>query len=244
MALYVTLLLAAFFAGLLVYRYDLYEREPWYMILLAVGLGAVAMRLVGAVELLTLGLAHTQGGLAALAAFEEEITRVAVVAAMAAIFPGQFDDPMDGIVYGSIVGLGMGLEESFYLLNLLAAPNILTLPVELVRLLGHLIMGGIAGFGIGMARARVFGWQRALVRTFAVAWALHFVWDWLALASPDESSMSAMHTLAAVAVMLGGIVFYGLLVELGSSLSKERFDPESPRTLWGWPFTVLFKKRG
>lgn len=48
--------------------------------------------------------------------------------------------------------------------------------------------------------------------------------------------MSSMQTVAAIAIMLGGIVFYGMLVQLGSSLSKERFDPESSRTLWGWPF--------
>jgi RsiW-degrading membrane proteinase PrsW (M82 family) len=243
MALYVALLVAAFFAALLVYRYDLYEREPWYMILLAAGVGAVTMRFVGAVELFTLGFAETQGGMAALGALEEELARLAVVGAVAVIFPGQFDDPMDGIVYGSVVGLGMGLEESFYLLNLLSEPNILTLPVELVRLFGHLVMGGITGFGIGMVRGGIFGWQRALARTFAIAWALHFTWDWLALTASNASSMSALRTWAAVAIMLAGIIFYGLLVELGSRLSKERFDPKSDRTLWGWPFTAFFKKR-
>ncbi len=242
MALYVTLLLSALLAVLLVYRYDLYEREPWYMILLAIGLGTVAMRLVGTVELYTLGLTETIGGLAALAAFEEELTRLAVVFGIAVVFPRQFNDPMDGLVYGSFVGLGMGLEESLYILNLLAEPNVLTLPVELVRLFGHLIMGGIAGFGVGMARTGVAGWKPVLARTFAVAWALHFVWDWLALAAPDGSSMSSMQTVAAIAIMLGGIVFYGMLVDLGSSLSKERFDPKSSRTLWGWPFKKLFKK--
>ena len=157
MALYVTLFLSALLAVLLVYRYDLYEREPWYMILLAIVLGAVAMRLVGAVELFTLGFTETTGGLAALAAFEEELTRLAVVFGIATVFPRQFNDPMDGLVYGSIVGLGMGLEESLYLLNLPAEPNVLTLPVELVRLFGHLIMGGIAGFGVGMARTGIAG---------------------------------------------------------------------------------------
>ena len=34
MALYVTLALCLAFAGLLVYRYDVYEREPWCMVVL------------------------------------------------------------------------------------------------------------------------------------------------------------------------------------------------------------------
>ena len=36
--LYVTLAVCTVLAGLLVYRYDLYEREPWYMALIAVAL--------------------------------------------------------------------------------------------------------------------------------------------------------------------------------------------------------------
>ncbi len=43
MLLYVTLALCALLAGLLVYRYDMYDREPWYMMVTAIVVGATAM---------------------------------------------------------------------------------------------------------------------------------------------------------------------------------------------------------
>lgn len=236
LAIYVAVALSAFLAALLVYRYDLYNREPWYMLALAAGLGAATMRLVGGVELLTLGFAEGALAQAAVAAIEEELARVAVVGAIAAVFPRQFDDPMDGIIYGSIVGLGMGLEESFYLLHLLGEPQSATFPVELVRLCGHLVMGGIGGFGIGLARMLVPGWPRALGISLAFAVALHFSWDFVALGSPELGAVPLGLSLVMAAIILAGILVYGALVLLGSRLSRDVFDPSSRRSLWGWPF--------
>jgi RsiW-degrading membrane proteinase PrsW (M82 family) len=236
MNLQVAVAFSAVLAALLVYRYDLYNREPWYLLVLAAGLGAIAMRLVAGVELVTLGYAGGPLGRAAVAATHEELARLVVVFGIAFVFRHHFDDPMDGIIYGSVVGLGMGLEESFYLLNLTRAPNVLTLPVELVRLLGHLVMGGIAGFGVGLASMRTSGWRRALGVTFGFALALHFSWDLIALASTDGASLPPFHSLLAAAVMLAGLIVYGALVLLGSRLSKDVFAPGSVRGLWGWPF--------
>lgn len=243
MALYVALGLCALLAGLLVYRYDLYEREPWYMVVLAVFLGAVSMRLVGALELVSLVLVDSHVAVAALAALHEEAARLAVVIAIAVVFPRQFNDPMDGIVYGSMVGLGMALEESFYLLGLLESPDVLLLPVEAVRLLGHLVMAGIVGFAIGLARVRAPQWPSQLARCLVVAFLLHFSWDWIALAASDAASLTTLQTIASIALMLFGIVFYGSLVVAGSRLSKKMFAPLSPVMLWGWPFTAFLARR-
>jgi RsiW-degrading membrane proteinase PrsW (M82 family) len=236
MSLYVAVALSACLAGLLVYRYDLYNREPWHLLVLAAALGALAMRGAGAVETLSLGFVDGPVVRAAIAALDEELARLGVVSVIAVTFRAQFDDPMDGIIYGSIVGLGMAVEESFYLLNLMRAPNVLTLPVELVRLLGHLVMGGIAGFGVGMAAMKVRGWPSMLIRSFAIALAIHFAWDWIALASPDGASLPAGRSFLGIAVMLGGVLAYGRLVVEGARLSKVRFAPASVRSLWGWPF--------
>ena len=243
MALYVTLSLCALLAGLLVYRYDLYEREPLPMLLLAVAAGGVGMRLVGAVELWSLDFVGSIWAIAALAALHEEMARFVLVFGIAALFPRQFNDPMDGLVYGSMVGLGMALEESFYLLGLLKAPGPITLPLELVRLAGHLVMGGIVGFGLGLARVSIPGWKPKLVQCFLIATAIHFVWDWIALTAPDSAPLSTFQTVASVAVMLFGMLFYGALVHEGSVLSKRRFAPESSLELWGWPFTALKRRR-
>lgn len=236
MPLYIAVLLSAFLAALLVYRYDLYNRESWTMLALAAVAGAVTMHLVAGLELFTFGYFDGDAVGSAIGAFYEELTRLAVVGAIAVVFPKEFDDPMDGIIYGAIVGLGMGVEESFSLLNLMAAPNLLTLPVELVRLCGHLVMGGICGFGVGIVRMRLAGWPRALGWSFAIAFALHFGWDWVALASPDGSSLTELRTLLAIIIMLSGMLVFGMMVHLGSRLSRGLFAPGSARSLWGWPF--------
>lgn len=242
MALYLALGFCALLAALLVYRYDLYEREPWYLILLAIVAGAAGMRVVGAVELVSLALVDSHVAVAALAALHEETARFLIVVGIALVFPRHFNDPMDGIVYGSMVGLGMALEESFYLLSLLEAPDVLLLPVEIVRLLGHLVMAGIVGFGIGLARTRIPGWPSQLVRCLVVAFFLHFAWDWIALDASDASSLTSIQTVVSIALMLFGILFYGSLVMVGSTLSKRMFAPESAMVLWGWPFTVFLAR--
>ncbi len=242
MALYSALGLCALLFALLVYRYDLYEREPWYIIVLAVALGALGMRLIGAIELVSLAFVDSYVAVAALAALHEEAARLVMVLAIAFVFPRQFNDPMDGIVYGSMVGLGMALEESFYMLGLLDAPDVLLLPVELVRLLGHLVMAGIVGFAIGLARTRVPGWASQLVQCLVVAFLLHFLWDWISFEAVDAGSMTSLQTVASIGLMLFGMFFYGSLVVVGSRLSKQMFAPKSSAMLWGWPFTVFLAR--
>jgi RsiW-degrading membrane proteinase PrsW (M82 family) len=229
MVLYVAVCVCAVLAAILVYRYDLYNREPWYMIALAGGLGFLVMRMVAGVELWALGLVETRAAEAAVASFLEEAARLAAVVALALVFPRDFDDPMDGIIYGSIMGLGMAVEESLYFLQFRSDADRLLFPLELVRLCGHLVMGGIAAFGVRV------GW-RVLFATFAAALVLHFSWDWVALAAADRSTMSAELTLAAAGIMLAGIALYGTLVVLGSRLSRGAFAPTSARALWGFPF--------
>jgi len=235
-SLYAAVCLSAFLAAVLVYRYDLYNREPWYLIALAAGLGFATMRVVATTELWALGLVEAHAAEAAVAAILEETTRLAAVVAIAFAFPRKFDDPMDGIIYGSIVGLGMAAEESLHFLQARSAADLLLFPLELVRLLGHLVMGGIGGFGVGIGRMGTSGWRRALVLSFSTAIALHFSWDWVALAAADRTTMSTELTLLAAAIMLVGIGIYGALVVLGSRLSRATFAPESVRSLWGFPF--------
>lgn len=242
MPLYAAVALCALLAGLLVYRYDLYDREPWYALVFAAFLGALGMRLVGAIELESMAHIESRTVLAALAAVHEELARLVLVFLLAFVLGKHFNDPMDGIVYGSTVGLGMALEESYYTISLLPEPPAYLLPVELVRLLGHLIMGGIVGFAVGLRRAGISRWKHKLFVCVLTATIMHFIWDALAL-SADDGVLSGPQTFAAISVILFGMIFYGSLVVAGSKLSKTMFAPSSQASLWGWPFTVLFEKR-
>jgi len=238
--LYPALVACAAAAAWIVYRYDLYEREPWYMLLLAAGVGFGVMALMSVVEPWTLSLygpePRPDDVVAAVAATHEEMARLLIVAALAVVLPRQLNDPMDGLIYGSIVGLGMAIEESLFYLDLDPAVGDVLPPTEIVRLCGHLVMGGITCFAIGMARFRMRGWAPALAGCVLLSMTLHFIWDHIAFNAGSKGVMSRGQTAAAVTVMIGGMLVYGRLTVTASRWSRAMFEPGSRRRLWGWPF--------
>jgi RsiW-degrading membrane proteinase PrsW (M82 family) len=242
---FVTLGLCALLTAGLVYRYDLYEHEPVALLALAVGLGAGAMALSGGAEAGVLGRLTTAGPLAvaAVAAFTEEAAKLLVVVAVAVLARREFDDPMDGVVYGSMAGLGMALEESVFYARLSPAKPMLLPVAELVRLWAHVVLGGIVGFPLGFWRTRPRAAAEAAVLALGVAFLLHFGWDALVLSMPEGAAPGAARTLAGIVLMLCSLALYGRLVVLASARSRLELGPLSPRGLWGWPFDRLSRRR-
>ncbi len=238
--LYATLALCSTLAALLVYRYDLYEREPWYMVVLMAGAGAGAMWLLNFAEPYTLMLLRTQSipAIAAVAATHEELTRLILVGGLALLAPHQLNDPIDGLVYGSIVGLGMAVTESVGVIGTLPDGITVLPPSELVRLLGHLVLGGITGYAIGPARLGQSGWPLWLAGclTFTIFW--HLAWDWIAFTAQARGSMAVWETAAGITLMLMGLLVFGALVARGSGHSRAAVAPRSTRRVWGWPFSI------
>lgn len=237
MILYATLGLCALGAAALVYGYDLYDREPKLALLAAAGLGALTMALAEPLEVLTFGLFEEPGLLlvAAVASLEEEALKLLVVVIFAVFARRIFNDPMDGLIYGSLAGLGAALEEGVAVMRRGAAGGTFLPPEELVRLCGHLVFGGIGGFGVACARLRRAGWPWALTLGFGAAVALHFGWDVLALRSEPLAARATLDTLMGAALMLGGLLLYGRLVVVASAWSQRVFSPGRVRRLGGWP---------
>lgn len=237
MLLYLTLAVCGLGVGLLVWRYDLYEKEPWWMVLIAVAVGAGTMSVVGPLEDLTLRRLRAVSGIAsraAVAATHEEATKVLAVAAIAILFRRQFNDPLDGLVYGAYVGLGMAIEESLFYLRF--AGSLWTLPAsEVVRLMGHPMLGGIAAFGLGLLPARQRSWPLGVAAGLIVAVGLHFAWDVLADLSSIAVGPLIWTTPASVILMLTGCAVFGALVVAGARLSRQ-LRPEARDGLWAWPF--------
>ena len=227
MILYATLALCAAFTGVVVYRYDLYDREPWPLLLLCAALGAGAMTTSGRIESLVFRTWTPTGDAttALLAAVVEELGKLAVVAAIALLDRRDFNDPLDGLIYGSVAGLGAAVEESVgFLRGAAHAPTLLP-GSEVVRISGHLVMGGIGAFGLGalrLRRPRAWGW---VLSTFALAVALHFSWDWMSLGPAPGQAVQA---LRASALMLGGLVVWRRLLTVGLSWSRAIFAPGPP----------------
>lgn len=179
MLLYATLFLCALLMAVIVYRYDLYDREPWWALLLCVGLGAGSIALAGRVQvwvmsnLGTFAAEHWTISMSLAAGITEELGKLTCVLIVALFMRRWFNDPLDGLVYGSMAGLGAAIEESLTVLLGHAAPEPAAVagigvppasagasmlaslpPGEAVRLAGHLVMGGITGFGAGTLARR------------------------------------------------------------------------------------------
>lgn len=69
----------------------------------------------------------------------------------------------------------------------------------------------------------------------------------LSLTSVVIAAVAATHEefakLAIVLLMLAGILFYGILVEMASDWSSHVFALRRARSLFGWPLSLLFKRR-
>jgi RsiW-degrading membrane proteinase PrsW (M82 family) len=183
-----------------VYRLDLFEREPVTMVAAAFawgGLAATWLALPGNQAIF--GLASKLGspdfagrwGPALAAPPVEETLKILGVVLLVLIARDQFDSPLDGMVYGALVGLGFQVVEDFvYCINAITlsggdgeiGPVLGTFVVRaLVGLWSHATYTAIAGYGVGYVasrRDRKLA-DRLLVAAacFAVAYSAHFIWN-------------------------------------------------------------------
>ncbi|MAG93412.1 MAG: hypothetical protein CMJ48_06650 [Planctomycetaceae bacterium] len=242
---YGTVVTSAAVLAMLVYRYDMYEKEPWYLLLLALVLGMGTGWGAGSIEdvlLATFDWYDNVAANAAVAAVVEELAKLLCVLLVALLFRGEFNDPIDGLIYGAFAGLGAAVIESLFYVSL-EGDAIGLGGQEIVRLLLHLTLGGLAGFGLGLARFRMPLWPIALLTSLTAAIALHFLWDyWIGLADQDVTPASFLQ-FTSVGLMGVALALFGTAVLLGSRWSRDVIAPRSRKRLWGWPFSLWFRGR-
>jgi RsiW-degrading membrane proteinase PrsW (M82 family) len=180
-------MLCAALLVLWVYHQDSAEREPWYGVIVAIATGFGVMWLLGladqfALESLCPDRSEVITRAALIALIEEGGKLLAVLLLARLLLRREFNDPMDGLIYGRLAGLGMAVEESLLYLSL-APPTLNTLGMEVVRLFAHSLMGGIVGFAIGLG-ATPYGQRQIYPRLVLVCLALstlmHFLWNTVA----------------------------------------------------------------
>lgn len=235
---YGTLALCAILIAYVVWRYDLYDHEPWYTLAIALVCGFGFMWLAGLVQIAAINAAvrfwpEGMGNplAAALAGVSEEIAKVSAVGVIALGFRRVFNDPMDGIIYGSFAGLGAAIFES--ILNIGVAPPSPVLPgQEFIRLAGHLVFGGIGGYGLGLLAINAPWWRARALLCLAAAAIIHTVWDLIAFAGADyfheHGSRARWHVVASLAIMVTGMVVFRWLVVRGERLSRVKFASPPP----------------
>ncbi len=246
------------FGLLVVRRMDRNEKEPWRLVLVAAAWGAiVATSLVIWGETIWEATAQRSlvpgPGLDASTAFMagvlEELAKGSAVVLLFLVMRDDFDDVVDGIVYGAAVGLGFNFMESIsYMTNLYAifqpegiggyAAGFQWYARQVLGLFfGHATYTAFIGAGIGIARQLPSVRQKgfAIVSGFIVAIAAHFSWDaWLTF-FPIQSTvfglveihlrtliMTGPFTAAIIALLIFGVRFEGQ--NLLDQLRKEAGD--------------------
>ena len=204
--------------ALVVYRLDLYEREPVALLVAAFVWGAVAATTLSAIGNAGWGLTVARVGGPELAArwtaaltapFVEEILKGCGVVLIYLIARDEVDDVMDGFVYGAICGLGFAIvEDVVYFMAVFGGQpgGVLQgfwLRVVAGGLYGHVLYTGLVGMAVGIvvsrraweSRRRRLGVAASLCALAAFA---HFLWNSPVLNLNPEGPWSGLDYLFVV----------------------------------------------
>jgi RsiW-degrading membrane proteinase PrsW (M82 family) len=168
-----------------VYHHDKYEKEPWWMLVAALASGFAVMMFLDHAEMWLMHKLGFESGfqwkLALAAALVEDFARLVLIVLTAIFFHRYVNDPLDGMIYGMLIGLGMAAAESYDALAG-ADVNLDAFCGELFRFIGHCFLGGIVGFAILEATPDTRPKIRVgrLVSCFLAAALPHFVIDFAA----------------------------------------------------------------
>lgn len=153
--------------ALLFYWADRYEREPWWLVGSAFLWGAVPAVIVSLIGELTLGapFINAPGSLtealvegAVVAPVVEEIVKALALLVIFVVFPQEFDGPLDGLIYGALIGFGFAMTENFlYFVGAYSDGGFGQLGVVIILRtvvfgLNHAFYTGLTGLGLGLAR--------------------------------------------------------------------------------------------
>lgn len=207
----ILLFLLAIFPGLaisfLVYKMDKYEKEPWWQLAICFGLGAAlvwvayhAERFLGSSAYTMTtdmpGIIFTLLDAFVVVAFTEEVLKFLVLRGY--IFREEaFNEPMDGIVYAVLIGMGFATAENVqYVLEG-------GWETGLVRMFtavpAHGMLAVIMGYFVGMAKFENYERPRLYFRGIALAVLGHGAYDFFIL----QQYYPALAGLALVLLVLG-----------------------------------------
>jgi protease PrsW len=227
--------------GVLIYRLDLYEREPLSLVIGAFAWGALAatalaLDAAGWDQLVARVFGQdvaARWGPALTAPVIEELLTGAGVVLICLIGRDEIDDVMDGFVYGALCGLGFAVvEDVLYFMAAFGGSPGGVLEGFYVRvvasgLYGHVLYTGLTGMGIGYLVSRredVPTKKRVAVAValFMAAVLGHAIWNAPVLdLGPTPSFSLADRLLLPVDLAVKGLPLL-LVVVIGVSLARDR----------------------
>jgi RsiW-degrading membrane proteinase PrsW (M82 family) len=170
MGILASILVAVVFTVLyvsIIWWLDRYEREPGWLLAVAFLWGAIPAIIVSLIAEYVLdiplsalgkGLAYDVAGAGFGAPVIEEPAKALALLGIFFFYYREFDDVLDGIIYGALVGFGFAMtEDIFYFLSSLLEGGVVSWTVVVfMRLflfgLNHALFTAVTGAGLGLAR--------------------------------------------------------------------------------------------
>lgn len=172
---------------------DRNEKEPWHLVAIAFLWGAFPATaisgLFNGINGAIFGAVAADPAMASQltasisAPFVEELAKGVALVLLYLFFHKDFDNVLDGIIYGAIVGLGFAVYENFtYYVNsgsLCGAAVLTYVRGILSGVATHVTFTGITGLGFGIFRSMRHGCARWLIPPafLCAAMAVHFSWN-------------------------------------------------------------------
>ena len=153
--------------ALILWWFDRYEKEPLGLLIAAFLWGAVPAILFSLIAELVLDVPISQFvepvtasliGAAVIAPFVEEVFKGLALLILLLFFRREFDSPLDGIIYGGLVGFGFAaVENVFYFVSEFmesGVGGVALLAIFRAFLFGlnHALFTGLTGLGLALAR--------------------------------------------------------------------------------------------
>lgn len=156
---------------LIVWWLDRHEKEPLHLlaaafiwgaipaVIVAVTVEAITDASIASIITLSQGTSEVLNA-SVVAPVVEEVVKAGALLGIMALFPSEFDGLLDGIIYGSIVGLGFAMTENlFYFLGAwsrggLESWSVVVLGRAVAFGFSHAMFTSLTGIGLGLARGR------------------------------------------------------------------------------------------
>jgi len=191
------------------YHHDRYRPEPVINLIIALGLGAAASLLadLGYSIAASVGLRYDIGALAESdlpGLFVYAVLGIGLIEELAKMLPflfivlhfRAFDEPVDGIIYASFLGLGFASVENFYFFDHLSATE--AIARGFAGPLVHIVFASVWGYHIGAARLAGQSVLQAALVWLSITATLHGAYDFVVLAFANVALVAAAAIIVAV----------------------------------------------
>jgi protease PrsW len=228
--------LPVFLYILILWGLDRYEKEPSLLVIAAFVWGAVPSILLALMMQIVLDvpvvavsanqLTYELLGSSVVAPLTEEAVKAAALMLLLLFLGREIDSPIDGLIYGGVIGFGFAaVENMFYLFGAYSqggVENVLTLAFLRAGVFGlnHAMYTGFTGVGVALALEVRQRWLRPIpiLGGFALAVGAHALHNGLATMTAYAGPVSFL--IAVLADWTGVLVLLG--VALGAYLVERR----------------------